>query len=201
MIINNVVLAGNLTADAAIIECQERVGRFKVDFRMAVNQPRKHGDSVSAGERATFINVKLFVSENAAVFFASTLYKGREVVVTGGLASHTSLGQNGSNSTTIYIDAKSVEVVPEANERRLEEQAIEVGEDAPAKPAPRQFHVQRPTQPSHAPQLQPGRPEAHREQRPTPRPASSSATAQRYRDKGAEEPQTTLSDADDLCRW
>ncbi|QRD62748.1 single-stranded DNA-binding protein (plasmid) [Xanthomonas citri pv. citri] len=199
MIINNVVLAGNLTADAAIIECQERVGRFKVDFRLAVNQSKRQSGTDSGGERATFINVKLFVSENAAGFFASTLYKGREVVVTGALASHTSLGQSGSSNTTMYIDARSVEVVPEANERRMEEQGIEAIDEAPAKPAPRQFHVQRPTQPVQQPP--PSRPEIHQAPRHTPQPARSASPAQLYRDKGVQETAITASNADDLLRW
>nr|WP_312130677.1 single-stranded DNA-binding protein [Stenotrophomonas pavanii] len=196
MIINNVVLAGNLTADAAIIECPERVGRFKVDFRMAVNQTKKQGVTTSVSERATFITVKLFVSENAALFFASKLYKGREVVVTGSLASHTSLAPGGSSSTTIYIEARSCEVVPEENERRTEEPGTEMIDEAPAKPVPRQFHVQRPGQPVPTTQQAPS-PAIKREHQTAP----PSTPAQLYRDKGVSDAPVTVANADDLCRW
>lgn len=200
MIINNVVLAGRLAADAVIIECQERNGRFKIDFRMAVNAARRSGESSSQGDKTTFISVKLFVSERSAEFFSKMLYKGREVVVTGSLASNTALGGNGTSSTFYYVDAKTVEVVPEATESRQEQSPAAAPEQAPSKPEPRQFHVQRPgSMPSPAPVQQQSETRAPVRQSA---PQHHDATpAQLYRDKGVNHQPVMESNAEDLMRW
>ena len=200
MIINNVVLAGRLTADATIIECQERAGRFFIEFRMALNSARKPSDS-SSGDKTTFITAKLFVTEKSAEFFSRMLYKSHEVVVTGALASQTTIANQGSNGIFYYIDAKSVEVVPDVREVRSEEQPAAPAREEPEKPAPRQFQVQRPGNTQTAPQRQP-----QSEYRP---PVSTteyhtqpeSTPAQLYRDKGVEHQTVVEANAEDLMRW
>jgi|SRR5690606_21765740 len=200
MIINTVVLAGRLTADATIIECQERAGRFSIEFRMALSAARKASES-SQGDKTTFITAKLFVSEKAAEFFSRMLYKGREVVVTGSLASHTTIANQGSSGIFYYVDAKSVEVVPDVREARSEELPAEAALEAPAKAAPRQFQVQRPGINPPPPQRQP-----QSEYRP---PVSTTehytqpvqTPAQLYRDKGVQHQPVVEADADDLMRW
>lgn len=202
MNINHLVLAGNLTADADIVECQEKPGRFKIDFRMGVNQPRRNGDRGSSSELATFIGVRFFASERAAEFFATALYKGREVVVTGSFASHTSLGQQGTNSTYYFIDAKSVEVVPDANMGRVEDQVVNKPAEVLPKPEPRKLQVHRPGAETQQQHHHPSQSEYLQEPRRSLHPNSHATTqAQLYRDKGVVEQPVTEANAANLLRW
>lgn len=190
MNINTVVLSGNLTADADITECQEKPGRFKIEFRLGVNKRRRPG----ASELSTFIGVKMFATERAAEYFAQMLYRGREVVVSGELDSHASLGEQGKSNVYYYIDAKSVEVVPETREPRNNARSTATPEPAQAKPEPRKLQVQRPVQDY----VDPEPPAYHQEYR-----SSTPATpAQLYRNKGVvEQAPVTEANADNLLRW
>ena len=214
MFLNLVVLAGTLSADADIVECQESPGRFKIEFNLVLGARRKQIGTVA--ERSTCIHVKFFASEAGANYFQRQLYQGNEVVVRGELSCRTSLS-NGSSSLFYFIDAHSTEVVegPEQSRPRgFDEGHIGNGEEPfraeQAAPTPRRLSIQRPgtpqhTAPSHPRDQHPYRPQVAQPAPPaqkTPQAGNSpSPSALLYRDKGENFTPVLEADAGNLCRW
>jgi hypothetical protein len=209
MSINNVVVSGRLTKDAQIVESDDRPGRFDVEFVIAINHKR---NAATISEKTTFLTVMMNTTEKGAVFFSRSLYKGRAVLVVGGICSRTSLAPAKSNPF-IYLEAASIEAM---GDERPAGQSMQCGpegmieseppmeEPAPAKPAPRVFAVQRPgaqTPPvssSPAPTHQYA-PPSHGHGHSHGHVQSDAATL--YRDKGMSSAETGGAVDSNLCRW
>lgn len=205
MNINNVVVTGRLVKDALIVESEGKPGRFDVEFVIAINHRRQ---AVTISDKATYLTVKMNTTENGARFFSHNLYKGREVLATGGICSRTTLGP-GSSTPFIYVEAATIQVI---GEERSAGQSMECGpegmiesaqpmaEPEPVKPALRTMTVQRPgtnAQP-HTPPVQ-----SHNHHASTSYGygQQQSEDAARYRDKGATTIDAGGSAESNLCRW
>ncbi|MEG8063938.1 single-stranded DNA-binding protein [Xanthomonas hortorum pv. gardneri] len=204
MSINNVVVSGRLTKDAQIVESDDRPGRFDVEFVIAINHKR---NAASISEKTTFLTVTMNTTEKGAVFFSRSLYKGRAVLVVGGICSRTSLAP-GKSSPSIYLEAASIAAM---GDERPAAQSMQCGpegmieseppmeERAPVKPAPRVLAVQRPgAQPP--PESSTPAP-THQYASPGQSHGYTSDAAALYRDKGMSSAEAGGSVDLNLCRW
>ena len=205
MSINNVVVSGRLTKDAQIVECEDRPGRFDVEFVIAINHKR---NAATISEKTTFLTVAMNTTEKGAVFFSRSLYKGRAVLVVGGICSRTSL-MPGNSNPFIYLEAASIEAM---GDERPAGQSMQCGPEgmivsdppmedpAPVKPAPRVLAVQRPGAQTSPVSSSPAPSHQYAPQSYGHDQAPSDAAAL-YRDKGMSSAETGGAVDQNLCRW
>ena len=206
MNINNVVVTGRLVRDAQIVESEHRPGRFDVEFVIALNHKR---NATNISEKTTFLTVTMNTTENGATFFSRNLYKGREVLASGGICSRIKLGQ-GTSDPFIFVEASSIQAI---GDERPAGQSMTCGPDGmiesepavsepePVKAAPRVFAVQRPGAQAPAAPAQAPAPTSHSAPPQYGNSHQQSDAATLYRDKGLNTAQHSSHQEHNLCKW